>query len=117
MDSFIYLSRKVRIARGREERRRIMRAGAAWAKKAWEMLLQTALASVLKPMGLKIRVVGSSFIVVKKTTRHQPTSPNAILGGHRLLRCKQVRIWRPQVAADSLFRLWFTRHSGNKAIH
>jgi hypothetical protein len=32
------------------------------------MLLQTAVASVLKPMGLKIRVLGSSFMVVKKTS-------------------------------------------------
>jgi hypothetical protein len=56
------------MAIGKEESETITRAGlAARAKKASEILLHTAVASVPKPVGLRIKVAGSAFIEVKKT--------------------------------------------------
>lgn len=64
------------MAKGMEERSRRRSAGkAAWAKKASEMLDQIAVARVLKPMGLRMRVAGSSFMQVRKTRAVAEVSP------------------------------------------
>ncbi len=61
---------------GKEESVTIIGAGmAARAKKASEILLHTAVASVPKPVGLRIKVAGSAFIEIKKTRPNPANIP------------------------------------------
>jgi hypothetical protein len=79
------------------------RAGtAARAKKASEVADQIEVANVLKPMGLKISVAGSSFIVVRKTRAAPAKMPRRIMG-----RVTVPRTWskvRPRLRAASSIR-------------
>ena len=79
------------------------RAGtAAWAKRDSEVADQTEVANVLKPMGLKISVAGSSFIVVRKTRAAPVRIPGRIRGRVTVtIVCQTVR---PRLRAASSIR-------------
>ena len=69
----------MRKARGTEETRTSNRPGAAArAKKASSAADQMVVARVLNPMGLRISVAGSSFMVSKKTRAAPETIPGAL---------------------------------------
>ena len=53
---------------------------AAWAKSASEEALQTSVANVSKPKGLKIKVAGNSFMVSRNTSAPPANIPGLIKG-------------------------------------
>ena len=66
---------------GTDEATMRMRAGAAaWAKKAAEAADQVDVARVVNPIGLRMRVAGSSFIVMRKTNAAPASIPGRIRG-------------------------------------
>ena len=74
-------SRNIKNPRGIEENKINRRAGAAArAKKASEAADQMEVARVVKPMGLRISVAGSSFIVSKNTRAAPATMPGVTNG-------------------------------------
>jgi hypothetical protein len=79
------------------------RAGtAARAKKASEVADQIEVASVLKPMGLRSSVAGSSFMVVRKTRAAPAKIPGRTRGRVTVTRvCNGVR---PRLRAASSTR-------------
>jgi hypothetical protein len=85
---------------GTEEIKINRRAGAeARAKKASEVADHMEVASVLKPIGLSIRVAGSSFMVVKKMMTAPARTPDRTSG--RVMVTKTCRDLRPRPRATS----------------
>ncbi len=74
-------SRNIRNAKGTDDAKISRSAGAAArAKKASDAAAQMEVANVVKPMGLKIKVAGNSFITNKKTNAAPDKTPGVING-------------------------------------
>ena len=98
-------SRSIRKPKGTEEARISKRAGAAArAKKASEAAAQMEVANVVKPMGLKIRVAGNSFMVSKNTRAAPDRIPGSTKG--RVIDMKTLRgVFPNPLAASSMLGL------------
>mgnify|MGYP000244650565 CR=1 FL=1 len=93
----------MRNARGTADAAMSSRAGnAALAKNASEAADQMEVASVLNPMGLSIRVAGSSFITNKKTKAHPANNPGRATGRVTEEKARSGVLPRPLAASSIL---------------
>ena len=96
------MSRVTRTASGADETRMSSSAGAAaWAKKASEDADHMAVANVLKPSGLKMRVAGSSFIVMRKTSAAPDMTPGRTRGTVTAIMVWRGDLPRPRAISSS----------------